>query len=181
MDNKGILLGVGLATTALLVFTRKAAAAPEETALVYGTITDQDGYPIDGVLIQLGSKQALTDSSGQYELEVTPGDYILTYFKEGYEGGTMSFSLVAGQQYPVSVVMQEPPPAPTTSRVYGQVKGVDGVGIVGVKVTFNKADGTSASTTTSTTGWYDATVPAGTYNSIVFSKSGYTTVTRTTI
>ena len=62
---------------------------------VTGTVTDQDGTPVEGVEVELvylngGSVTATTDRSGQYTLEnVTAfADVTITFTKEGYAQGT---------------------------------------------------------------------------------------------
>lgn len=56
-------------------------------ANLYGVVTDTEtGSPIQGVKVTLGNLVVYTDSSGNYGYEgLAPGDYTITFEKNGYE------------------------------------------------------------------------------------------------
>jgi len=54
------------------------------TATVTGSITDDSGEPIEGVLVQIGDVSTTTDSKGEYSLEVSNGTYYVEASKDGY-------------------------------------------------------------------------------------------------
>jgi len=95
-DGKKVAIGLGVAavaTTAIILATRKAKAAPPPSpglANLYGKVTDADtGKAISGVLVVLDGMETSTNSGGNYSfLDVTPGGYSVTFSKEGYQAAT---------------------------------------------------------------------------------------------
>lgn len=89
MANGGkVLAGVAvLAFTigAVVLTTRPAKAAPGFGDLT-GSVRDETGMPISGVIVTLGAYGTSTDSLGSFSfLEIPEGTYTMTFFKEGYE------------------------------------------------------------------------------------------------
>ena len=56
-------------------------------ASLYGIVTDgSTGQPLSGVLVELGGAPTQTDSSGGYAFpNIQPGDYVITFSKDGYQ------------------------------------------------------------------------------------------------
>ena len=82
----GAAIGTGLA---LYFITRAEAAPPPPPGLanLYGKVTDaKTGQPIPGVLVSLNGLEDYTNSQGNYVFaDLEPGEYVLQFFKEGYE------------------------------------------------------------------------------------------------
>lgn len=60
---------------------------PPPVANLYGVVTDADtGAPIGGVKVIIDGLVAYTAANGAYAFEgLTPGNYTITFEKEGYE------------------------------------------------------------------------------------------------
>jgi len=69
------------------------------TATVSGTITDDSGNPIEGVLVQIGDVSTTTDSNGEYSLEVSDGTYYVEASKGGYSQGIKSVTVTESTGY----------------------------------------------------------------------------------
>ena len=69
------------------------------TATVSGTVKDDSGEPVEGVLVQIGDVSATTDSSGDYSLEVSNGTYYVEASKEGYSQGIKSITVAEATEY----------------------------------------------------------------------------------
>jgi len=56
-------------------------------ANLYGVVKDAaTGQPIQGVMVTIAGLVAYTNASGQYAFEgLTPGNYTITFTKDGYE------------------------------------------------------------------------------------------------
>jgi len=65
---------------------------PDETitGTITGTILDDTGAPVEGVLVQAGDVSTTTGSNGAYSLEVDEGDYYVEASKDGYSQGIKS-------------------------------------------------------------------------------------------
>ena len=69
------------------------------TATISGTILDDEGNPIAGVLVQVGDVSDTTDSNGEYSLEVEEGDYYVEASKNGYTQGIKSVKITEETTY----------------------------------------------------------------------------------
>ena len=60
---------------------------PPPVANLYGVVTDaQTGLPLSGVKVTIGGLTVYTDAWGNYGFTgLTPGGYIITFEKGGYE------------------------------------------------------------------------------------------------
>jgi len=91
-----IIGGAALAVGGLTyLLTRKAKAAPPPPptpglANLYGVVIDsKTGKPIPSVLVTLNGLETYTDANGNYAfLDITPGTYVVTFSKEGYQTAT---------------------------------------------------------------------------------------------
>lgn len=58
---------------------------PTPTGSIEGTVTDTDGNPLQGVLVNAGSYSTTTDVNGDYALsDVDTGTYTVTFSRDGY-------------------------------------------------------------------------------------------------
>ena len=79
------VIGVTFAATAIFMATRQAKAAPPGEATLTGETIDEDGYPLGGVLVTLGTLFTLTGSDGVFFFpSVVPGTYAMSFSKLGY-------------------------------------------------------------------------------------------------
>ncbi len=69
------------------------------TATVSGTVTDDSGEPIEGVLVQIGDVSTATDENGEYSLEVLNGTYYVEASKYGYSQGIKSVTVTEETEY----------------------------------------------------------------------------------
>lgn len=60
---------------------------------ISGTILDDEGNPVEGVLVQAGDVSDTTDTNGEYSLTVEEGDYYVEASKTGYSQGIKSVSV----------------------------------------------------------------------------------------
>lgn len=63
------------------------------TATVSGTITDDSGNLIEGVLVQISDVSTTTDSNGEYSVEVSNGTYYVEASKDTYSKGIKSVTV----------------------------------------------------------------------------------------
>ncbi|MDR2561655.1 MAG: TonB-dependent receptor, partial [Holophagales bacterium] len=80
------------------------SAQDTSSAVLAGRVTSQDDQPLQGVnvLVEspslLGTRQAVTDSGGQFRVYLLPnGEYTITYRLNGYLTRKLTMRLVAGQ------------------------------------------------------------------------------------
>ncbi|MGW8180791.1 MAG: carboxypeptidase regulatory-like domain-containing protein [bacterium] len=66
---------------------------------ISGTVKDDSGNPVQGVLIQVGSDSTTTGADGGYSLVVDAGDYYVEASKNGYSKGIKSVSVTEDTTY----------------------------------------------------------------------------------
>lgn len=66
-----------------------------EVGTISGTVTDENGDPIEGATVLAGGTEATTDSDGSYELEVETGSYDLRVSADGYQEDTTQVEVEA--------------------------------------------------------------------------------------
>ena len=69
----------------------------EVTGALIGKVTDEDGVPIEGALIEANSHQTTTNSSGDYIMILPVGNYTVTASKEGYSSNTTTAEILENQ------------------------------------------------------------------------------------
>jgi len=69
------------------------------TATVSGTINDDSGNPIEGVLVQISDVSTTTDSNGEYSVEVSNGTYYVEASKDTYSQGIKSITVTEETEY----------------------------------------------------------------------------------
>ncbi len=83
------------------------------TGIIYGTVTDDEGFPFKNVSISMTgangySKSTETNEDGYYEFtELAAGDYTLTYEKDGYQTKTQEVSLEEGETLELETIIME--------------------------------------------------------------------------
>jgi len=83
------------------------------TGIIYGTVTDEDGFPFRNVSISMTgangySKSTETDEDGYFEFtDLASGDYTLTYEKDGYQTKTQDISLEEGETLELEAIVME--------------------------------------------------------------------------
>jgi uncharacterized membrane protein len=72
------------------------------TGMITGLVRDDDGHPLVGAIVSIPDTPyaAVTDETGHYTInQVPPGNYDLTFRKDGFESGTISdVGVSAGQE-----------------------------------------------------------------------------------
>ncbi len=69
-----------------------------QNATLQGTVTDvSSGEALAGVTIRAGGRGTATDASGQYRLELPPGNYEVTFNYTGYENRVLAARLQEGK------------------------------------------------------------------------------------
>ncbi|MEK8021801.1 MAG: carboxypeptidase regulatory-like domain-containing protein, partial [Candidatus Parabeggiatoa sp.] len=72
---------------------------------IEGQVTNQNGQPLAGVLIKIGSKTAETDENGNYQLtDLLAGDYTLVAELENYNFTPLDFTVGSDQPVVLDIV-----------------------------------------------------------------------------
>jgi uncharacterized repeat protein (TIGR01451 family) len=75
----------GMETTMEVKITLDSGDGVDEEYILYGTILDNDGNPVQGVTVQVGDNSALTNDNGEWEITVlSEGNYSVIATKEGF-------------------------------------------------------------------------------------------------
>ena len=96
----------GVAVAAAAIASVAAAAAAQNSARVFGVVTDRSGQPVAGATVTLDfagglarSYELTTDEAGEYlQMGLMRGPYTLTATKEGVGVNRVAIDLVAGQE-----------------------------------------------------------------------------------
>ena len=119
------------------------------TGNITGTVTGAGNQPLAGVSISLTERDyhTTTDDAGQYQLlNVTEGNYTMTFSKHGYQTHTQNVVLVEDDELVINVTMQLLPQV----SVSGTVLASDtGAGIAGASITLRGYEDYSANTNAS--------------------------------
>ena len=91
---------------------------PLTTGTLKGKVTDEDtGLPIEGALIEANSHQTTTNSSGEYTLNLLPGNYTVTASKEGYYSSTATAEILANQTTTLNFQLTKDTTPPAISNI----------------------------------------------------------------
>ena len=143
------------------------------TASVYGTVRDNTGAALKGVLVAVGTRSVLTDSAGAYQLDgIPPGTATVSASLTSFQTASASVAFVANTTYrfsPTLYPLNTPPPA---TSLQGRVIDAASTGpIAGASVTLNG----STQTTAADGSFRFNTVAAGAFV-LAVSANGYQTV-----
>ncbi|MGQ9631171.1 MAG: carboxypeptidase-like regulatory domain-containing protein [bacterium] len=84
-------------------------AVKEKTGTIEGTVSDQDGNPIEGATVTTvpSTEEATTDASGSFSIEdVEPGDYVVKAEKEGFRPGKITVTVEEGKVATANIVLE---------------------------------------------------------------------------
>jgi len=139
---------------------------PVEVGWINGTVTDDSLVPLVGATVSANGVSNVTDASGFYSLEVSPGTYDVTAEMTGYVSQTVSVTVSADVTVIQDFALSLTPPE--VGWINGTVTDADsGLPIAGASIT---ADGYS--TVTNASGNYELEVEPGTYT-VTASLAGY--------
>ena len=106
-----VIFYCGILWVSLLVGLSAVSAADNDfcaspVSVVTGKVTDAEGRPLTGAVIQLKDKQGgvIADAEGSFRIEASPEDTLIFSFL-----GMENVSIVVGAQSVINVVMQEKP------------------------------------------------------------------------
>jgi hypothetical protein len=94
------LAGNALATNYVWSFDTSPAIIPPTTGTIIGVVVDENGEPIEGAIVSLGSTgtNATTNATGHYSFsDVAPGTYTLGFNASGYEPTNTTVTVTAGE------------------------------------------------------------------------------------
>lgn len=141
-------------------------------------VIDNDGAPLENVLVSLGSTYGRTDNSGTYTAAMEKGDYTaIIGIPSGYTAKTNAYAFPDGKNYlTVTLTKLAPgqqPEIPDGSVAYS-VLTVDGSGnpITGILVNFMRDSAIVASVEVDQTGTAVTYLPAGNYTISLVSAAG---------
>lgn len=134
---------------------------------ISGIVTDNEGIPIAGVDVQLGTHSAQTSASGSYEFTNIPvGTYEQSFSKYGFYPFWQNLTLMSGQNLIVETVMYR-----AVGFLVGIVSDEDGNRLQGVSAAIGDMVAVSDDQ-----GIFEFAIPVGLYD-LVISKPGYITQT----
>lgn len=92
----------------LILFLMAGTTARSQSALVSGRVTDsQSGEPLVGAVItNQQAAGAVSDPNGNYELQLAPGSYTLTYRMTAYSEAVRQVTLSAGQKLVLDIALE---------------------------------------------------------------------------
>jgi ABC-type Fe3+ transport system substrate-binding protein len=118
MDRRaliGVVLIVVIGAGALYMFSKPQTppsngdGPPSGQALISGTVKDDSGNLLEGVLIKSGSVSVSTGSDGSFELEVDLGSYVVEASKTDYAKGVKSVSVTESVTYTADFTLKYDP------------------------------------------------------------------------
>jgi uncharacterized GH25 family protein len=117
----------------------------EKTGTLKGKIEDDKGKPIAGAEVRVmrsrdrSVKEAKSDQTGSYTLELVPDDYSLSFDAEGYRGGTLvQMQQVEEGKETVVKTIRLARVKERTSLVRGAVFDSQGASLAGARVKLNR-------------------------------------------
>jgi preprotein translocase subunit SecD len=145
--------------TATLDITLNAS----DTGAVEGTVT-QNGTGVSDIGIEFRSNQtgiatATSDESGEYALDLSPGEYSVVVDETGYERFETTVSVESGTSTTEAIALN----ATETGTVAGTVTSNNET-VDGLTVAFVNGNRTTGTVTTDENGTYEITLNAGTYD-----------------
>ena len=157
---------------------------PGGNGFLYGTVYDQDNFPLQGVTVTITgndfSDSIDTNEDGYYEFYgLNAGDYTLIYEKDGYQSQTRNISLDAGGTLGVETIILE---LIEKGKISGYVANTKGNPIESVKIKLKGVTTKTLFTTSSDAdGYFEfADLDADTYG-IIAKKTGFKRASKTVI
>lgn len=130
-----------LTALVLRVLSMQYTPAPTTGNLQGQVVDNATNAPLSGVTVALAgaaSQTATTDATGHFSLSgLAPGSYSASYSRTGYNGGTASYSITAGQMLDVGMIRLAQ--LPTKGIIHGQVTSSAQVALPGVTVSLSGA------------------------------------------
>jgi hypothetical protein len=127
-------------TLVVLCSTATAFAVQQKTGTLKGKIENEKGKPIAEADVRAMSsrtrsvKEAKTDQSGSYALELEPDDYTVSFDAEGYTGGTLRDMQQVEEGKTTEVKTMRLVKAKRTSLIRGAVFDTRGLSLAGARV-----------------------------------------------
>ncbi|HKQ04268.1 MAG TPA: carboxypeptidase-like regulatory domain-containing protein [Blastocatellia bacterium] len=131
---------LALITIVVLGLIGGSFAAQQKTGTLKGKVEGEKGKPLADVEVRVMSsrsrqiKEATTDAGGQYQLELEPDNYTVSFDAEGYAGGTMRDMQQVEEGKITEVKTIQLTRAKRTSRVSGAVFDARGLSLPGVRL-----------------------------------------------
>src|SRR5215216_322720 len=124
----------------VLCLLAAVSSAQQKTGTLKGKVENEKGKPFADVEVTVmrsldrATKDAKTDQSGGYSIELEPGDYTVTFNFQGYKGGTLTVmqQVEEGQETTVKTVRLQK--ESRTSLIRGAVFDAKGLSLVGVRL-----------------------------------------------
>ncbi len=82
---------------------------PSEAAFISGTVKDDSGNPLEGVLVEAGTGSAMTGQDGSFELEIDLGTYIVEATIPDYTKGVKSLTVSENTTYTADFTLRYNP------------------------------------------------------------------------
>jgi hypothetical protein len=89
----------------LFMMCSDSSTDSKETALLSGVVINQDGDPVNGAAVLVGTKQGATDMNGEFSVSAAIGNQNVIITANGYESVSGSVTLAAGGSVLDTVVM----------------------------------------------------------------------------
>src|SRR5438270_9074028 len=131
---------VALITLVVFGILTGAVAGQPQTGTLKGKVEGEKGKPLADVEVRAMSsrsrqiKEAKSDASGHYQLELEPDSYTVSFDAEGYAGGTLRDMQQVEEGKTTEVKTIQLTKAKRTSRVSGAVFDARGLSLAGVRL-----------------------------------------------
>ena len=89
----------------LFMMCSDSSTDSKETAMLSGVVINQDGDPVNGAAVLVGTKQGATDMNGAFSVSAAIGNQNVIVTANGYESVSGSVTLAAGGSVLDTVVM----------------------------------------------------------------------------
>lgn len=76
----------------------------DRNATITGQVVDEDGDPLEGVVVVIGDFQTNTTADGNFSLEVPPGNYSFDFLKDDYTARPLNIVVLPGEDSDVGEV-----------------------------------------------------------------------------
>src|SRR5205085_6103769 len=131
---------VALITFVVMGLIPGAFAIQQKTGTLKGKVEGEKGKPLADVEVRVMSsrtreiKEAKTDATGHYQLELGADSYTVSFDLEGYGGGTMRDMQQVEEDKVTEVKTIQLTKSKPTSKISGAVFNLEGHGLAGVRL-----------------------------------------------